>query len=1534
MSDNSSQQYSDSGTPRDRLGIPYRSQDLSNNQQYRELEGMLVSNAMLLRQEILQKFIDPRRDLDDECGYPKGSLSPQFYQDLYDRDPIAQRVVQVFPRESWQVSPKVYEDPDGETSTPFEEALDALGKQLLGERSYFVPSSSNGSPLWEYLRRADEQSGIGQFGIILLGIKDGKRLDEPAFEPENPDGVGLGVMGTDMQYFRTSETSIDTQAGSEKGVSGRAAPARVTTTRGVRDYSNTGTEKRGKVRNASRNKAVGEIPEKDTPRGGSAGKASQEDVQRYGEGSSTGSREEYPNDQVDGETQDTTDDEDMTDEEGGDSTPLSSKKEVNPKTKLTFLRVFPESMVQITQYESALDNPRFGKPVMYLVTLNDPRQQNSGVGLPTTTVRVHWTRVIHIAEDLQASETFSTPRMQPVLPRILDLRKLYGGSAEMYWRGAFPGHSFESVPELGGDVKFDPAAMRNMYEEYTNGLQRAMFLAGFTMKSQAPQVVDPTAQINVQLEAICVKLGMPIRIFKGSERGELASSQDDAAWNDRLRFRQMQFITPHVIVPLLDRLITLGVLPAPQTGPDGKPDKKGKVVINRSCVVFNVKTGRAERFKSPPIEADLGTGYSIEWPDLDSLSDMDRATIASTNTQALTAYISGNAGTVVPPHEFLTSKKFLGLDDDEATQMLDKAEEEARAQEQQDQFLAAQQEGQGMVPGQEGQDGAGGGIGLDGQPLPTGAPGQPPPNVPPGSGPTPAQAAHGLLGNLPVPTQLAGRGRPPIPTGSQPPVQTGRMGPSSGFSPKKRSRVPLANVFCATGVGGGVDATCSPGERGGSSSTDGGVASSTAPPSVKERLATMFPKTAATVGSIKGAATAVGKAIWGKLPAPVQTSLAAVYHAGKAVEHGLESVYHAGQKAALAIAKERGYSEEQTAKLGKVLGIADGVARWTTNVPGVHHALHVLAHVGGPVGFLASKAGFYVPVASLAYVAQSTLRNPFATIRAARKAVQAAMGSRGKGERSGAIGDSSSIPVASMQESEAKSAPTLRGAERDSSRRGGGGSSKLGVRPLSRNQLARAQYLVANASSGLSGKDTYDMTHQIMTLNVSSTDQRKLADALEEHDFDDWYIALLYGALDENQGKVNESIESADAAYEMNPEPPRGAALGEEQEAETDSVDSGDEEPTDNIFCATGKGGGVDASCSPGHTGGSAGASNSVAESAKDAVASEPTSPPLVSRGKTYKPNVEADHNGDGVADYARVGVPAMSVPPPPPVGQLPNLTPRERAVEQKFIRAFHADPEGMASAFYREVTAGTKPGEPKTFGTDDAKVLSAAWTDGTLGQRSQNRATLNNALHQVANAVAKRAFVKELDSLKTGDEVMVTVGGCGAGKGYALKNVPKALEMKQRSKVVWDSAGDQNATENPWIQHEAEKRGLKVNYVFVHADPYSQWAHPERGVVKRAQDPNDGRMVDAKVFADSYAMGAKNHQAFYENNKDNPSARFVFLSNGKGGPKQLDGIPREALEVDRKELADYATSHIAISHAPAHVKRGALQGVRIWKQD
>jgi hypothetical protein len=1029
----------------------------ATNKEIERLEN-LVDNMWSNREDFYGWMMGPRSEIDKECGYPD-AMQAMYYRSLYDRIAVAERIANLYPKESWQVTPTVFEDEDARNETKFEKAWDALGGNLTitGDSRF---KDEGGSNIWSYLLRADILSGIGVFGVMLIGLDDGKLLEEPA-DGADQDGQPADITGVsevgagDTRTFGASLTSKDIYGGQLP----RALVQPFTSTMGT-------------------------------------------DAQYFGVQFSPM------------------------------QPPGSGKKD---KHNLLFLRVFDESLVQVVQYEASMYNRRFGQPIMYRITLNDPRTPHTGVGLPLATVRVHWSRVIHIADNLTNSEIFGVPRMRPVLNNILDLKKLYGGSAEGYWRSNFTGLSLETHPQLGGDVIVNQAQLSNMMRNYYARMNRWISLTGMSAKTLAPQCIDPTPFINSQIEAICYHLGCPVRVFKGSERGELASSQDDQAWNDRLRHRQNLYVTPRIIVPFIDRLIKLGILPEPEE-------------------------------------------YHIHWPDLEALGEKDKAAIAFQKVQALAAYKAGDVETICPLPDLYT--RVMGMDEEETDEIV-----EAAKKAQEEEMLS------GKTPG--------------GEPEP---PAQPPTFGPDG--------------------------------------QQYEQDDDGKWNPKEQQ-------------GGG--------QQGGGEGSEGQPHNFNPPPNQK-----------------------------GQGPPP----------------------------------KTKGQQASQTKQQKQPTG----------------------------------------------------------------------------------------------------------------------------------NQSAK----------------------HLIEMNTEKTD----------------YLHCKWCGLTINQIK-SRRVHNCEVASLF----------------------------TENVFCPTGAGGGIDATCSPGGEGQSSGGQGSQS-SGSNKIAAEPKTPPPP--GHAFNPSVTKDSNKDGVTDTARVGVPGMSVPPPPDIGRLPNLTPHERAVEHDFITRFEQDPDKMASDFKDIVKASSKPGEPLTFGTDDAKALASAWGGREGLARSQSRATLNCALHQTANAVAKRAFVSHLDTLKPGDEVLVTVGGCGAGKGYALKNVPQALAIKGRCKAVWDSAGDQNATENPWIQKEAEKRGLKVNYIYAHANPIEQWGHPEKGVIKRAGDPRDGRMVDAQVFADSYAIGARNHAAFAEQNRGNPSASFTYLDN-TGVPKLLDSMPKDALKWDNKALAKFAIRTVQRSDAPAHVKRGAMIGLRIW---
>lgn len=455
----------------------------------------LIINYYSARLDRFRRLADPRRDIEAECGHPT-DFSAWDYQNLYESNDLAARVVDLFPESSWSVGPSVYEDEDAETQTPFEVAWDALSSQIRGDSRH---RQEEGSAVWEWLKRADSLSGIGRYGVILLGLDDGMALRDPA-----------------------------------------------------------------------------------APRAGQ---------------------------------------------------------------RLLFLRCFPETLAQITRWNVDPTNARYGQPEEYLLSFTNLNQQTSGPSVePLWSQYVHWSRIIHVADNLSSSETLGRPRMQQVLPRILDVRKILGCSAETFWQNASRDVFFETDPSLGGDVGVDATSIKDEYERMINGLQRAMLLNGFSAKSLAPAIVDPRGSIEVQIDAICVRLDVPKRVFVGSERGELASSQDSRKWHATVRSRRTGYVTPRIIVPFVDRLIMLGVLPEP-----------------------------AE--------------YCVHWPDAETQTQAEKADVALKTTQAFAAYVSGGVEAFVPPQDYLT--RVWGWTEEEAEATLTNAEgllaemraEEAAAQE-------------------------------------------------------------------------------------------------------------------------------------------------------------------------------------------------------------------------------------------------------------------------------------------------------------------------------------------------------------------------------------------------------------------------------------------------------------------------------------------------------------------------------------------------------------------------------------------------------------------------------------------------------------------------------------------------------------------------------------------------------------------------------------------------------------------------------------------------------------------------------------
>jgi len=231
---------------------------------------------------------------------------------------------------------------------------------------------------------------------------------------------------------------------------------------------------------------------------------------------------------------------------------------------LFFLSAYSEANVTIQQLIQDAKNEKFGMPETYVIQFNE---LDVGLVMPGGT-NVHHTRVIHIAEDRLGSRIYGTPRLEAPLNRLWDLEKTTGGGAEAAWLATWGGMLLTvgedmSIPEENSE---EAKQMDEQMQKFFHRLQRYAVVKGVEVNNLGVQNVDIDKIYNTLKTDLAGTVGIPQRILFGSERGELASSQDMQEWNSLVETRRTNHAEPEVLYPFIDWCIAMGVLPAPKSG--------------------------------------------------------------------------------------------------------------------------------------------------------------------------------------------------------------------------------------------------------------------------------------------------------------------------------------------------------------------------------------------------------------------------------------------------------------------------------------------------------------------------------------------------------------------------------------------------------------------------------------------------------------------------------------------------------------------------------------------------------------------------------------------------------------------------------------------------------------------------------------------------------------------------------------------------------------------------------------------------------
>jgi hypothetical protein len=229
---------------------------------------------------------------------------------------------------------------------------------------------------------------------------------------------------------------------------------------------------------------------------------------------------------------------------------------------LFYVAAYNENQSVIQRLIGDTKNEKFGMPESYTVAFNE---EDIGVPMPGGT-NVHYTRVVHISEDRLGSRIYGTPRLQAPLNRLFDLEKVTGGGAEAAWLAVWGGMLFSTqegidIPDEGSP---EGKYMAEQMQKYFHRMQRYAVLKGLDVNNLGTQTVNIEQIYNVLKEDFAGTVGVPQRILFGSERGELASSQDMQEWNGEMESRRMNFAEPEILDPFLMWCITYGVLPTPE----------------------------------------------------------------------------------------------------------------------------------------------------------------------------------------------------------------------------------------------------------------------------------------------------------------------------------------------------------------------------------------------------------------------------------------------------------------------------------------------------------------------------------------------------------------------------------------------------------------------------------------------------------------------------------------------------------------------------------------------------------------------------------------------------------------------------------------------------------------------------------------------------------------------------------------------------------------------------------------------------------
>ena len=193
--------------------------------------------------------------------------------------------------------------------------------------------------------------------------------------------------------------------------------------------------------------------------------------------------------------------------------------------------------IEIVEWDNDPLSQRFELPVRYQLQTTSHGEKTKDTR--RNSVIVHWTRIVHMAENALDSDIEGDSSLESVWNNLINLLKVSGGAAEAYFRNARQQRALEA----NGDARLEKGSealetLKENIDAFDNTYDSTLRLSNMTVKHLPIHMITPRDSFDVNIEEISGNTGIPIRILLGKGSGQLAGNEDRATWNGLIADRR------------------------------------------------------------------------------------------------------------------------------------------------------------------------------------------------------------------------------------------------------------------------------------------------------------------------------------------------------------------------------------------------------------------------------------------------------------------------------------------------------------------------------------------------------------------------------------------------------------------------------------------------------------------------------------------------------------------------------------------------------------------------------------------------------------------------------------------------------------------------------------------------------------------------------------------------------------------------------------------------------------------------------------